>query len=253
MESTSNQLIAEVLFGERTLPVSGHRTLSTLECKLAARLVFCPKCKVEYRPGFARCSDCEVDLVHVLPEENLSSDETLTSLWECADQTECLGVCEDLRSADISYHVDEVPCEKTAEMGVKWCYRVLVSPDDFDRAKELLGIEAPQNTIPTSEAEDEEVVDPTVELPDAGTPLTDDSKRRDTYLGPWYREDATVEVWSQDGDDLSVGIARALDANYIHCRCDSDESGAKKIFVRPEDESFTREIVREIIEGTPLE
>jgi hypothetical protein len=215
--------------------------------------MFCPKCKLEYRPGFIRCSDCEVDLVDVLPEEDLSSGEALTMLWECADQTECVGVCQDLRSADIPYHVDEIPYEKTAKMGVKWHYRILISPNNFERAKELLGIDAPKNTIPSSDADDEEVVDPTVELADAGMPLTVDPNRRDTYLDPWYPEDATVEVWSQDADDLSSGIERSLDANYIHSRCDSDEYGAKKIFVRPEDESFAREIVREIIEGTPLE
>ena len=224
------------------------------ECStLAAPLMFCPKCKVEYRPGFTRCSDCEVDLVDVLPEEDLSSDEALTTLWECADQTECVGVCRDLRSADIPYHVDEIPCEKTAKMGVKWHYRILISRSDFDRAKELLSIDAPQNTIPSSDAEDEEIVDPTVELADAGLPLTVEPKRRDRYLDPWYPEDATVEVWFQEAEDLSSGIERSLDANYIHSRCDSDESGGKKIFVQPEDESFAREIVREIVEGTPLE
>jgi hypothetical protein len=30
---------------------------------------FCPKCRCEYRPGFTKCSDCEVDLVDVLPPE----------------------------------------------------------------------------------------------------------------------------------------------------------------------------------------
>lgn len=215
--------------------------------------MFCPKCKVEYRPGFTRCSDCEVDLVDVLPEEDLSSDEALTMLWECDDQTECVGVCRDLRSADIRYHVDEIPYEKTAKMGVNWRYRILISRNDLDRAKELLNIDAPQNTIPSSDAEDEEIVDPTVELADAGLPLTVEPERRDRYLDPWYPEDATVEVWSQEAEDLSSGIERSLDANYIHSRCDSDESGGKKIFVQPEDESFAREIVREIVEHTPLE
>jgi hypothetical protein len=214
--------------------------------------MFCPKCRVEYRPGFTRCSDCEADLVGVLPEEALSSDEALTLLWECGNQAECVCVCEDLRSANIRYHVDEIPYEKTARMGVEWHYRILIPANDLDRAKELLSIDAPQNTIPSSDADEEEVVDPTVELPDAGVPLTAETKRRDTYLDPWYPEDATVEVWSQDGDDLSLGIELSLDANRIHCRCDSDEPGAKKIYVRPEDESFAREIVREIIEGTPL-
>ncbi len=32
---------------------------------------FCPKCHCEYREGFARCSDCNVELVGSLPEETL--------------------------------------------------------------------------------------------------------------------------------------------------------------------------------------
>ena len=29
--------------------------------------MFCPECRTEYRPGFTRCADCDVDLVHELP------------------------------------------------------------------------------------------------------------------------------------------------------------------------------------------
>lgn len=32
--------------------------------------MYCPRCRVEYRPGFARCSDCEVDLVEELAPLN---------------------------------------------------------------------------------------------------------------------------------------------------------------------------------------
>ena len=28
--------------------------------------MYCPECRAEYRPGFTRCSDCDVDLVHEL-------------------------------------------------------------------------------------------------------------------------------------------------------------------------------------------
>ena len=31
--------------------------------------MFCPKCKAEYREGFSRCADCEIDLVPELPLE----------------------------------------------------------------------------------------------------------------------------------------------------------------------------------------
>jgi hypothetical protein len=29
--------------------------------------MLCPKCRAEYRPGFTRCSDCDVELVEELP------------------------------------------------------------------------------------------------------------------------------------------------------------------------------------------
>lgn len=213
--------------------------------------MYCPECRAEYRADFTHCSDCDVDLVEELPEMESSSDEALTLLWECADQAECVGVCRDLKNADIPYKVDQIPYERTARMQVEWHHRILIPPKDLDRAEDLLGVDAPQHTIPSSDDDDEEVFDPTVELPDTGVSSIRDPKRRDTYLDSWYPEDATAEVWSQDVDDLSFAIEHALDENRIRCRCDCDEPDAKKIFVRPEDESFAHEIVREIIEGTP--
>jgi len=32
--------------------------------------MFCPDCGAEYRSGFARCSDCHVELVEILPPAN---------------------------------------------------------------------------------------------------------------------------------------------------------------------------------------
>ena len=32
--------------------------------------MFCPECRAEYRPGFTRCSDCDVELVHEIPEQD---------------------------------------------------------------------------------------------------------------------------------------------------------------------------------------
>ena len=31
--------------------------------------MFCPRCKAEYRRGFTRCSDCDVELVDQLPPD----------------------------------------------------------------------------------------------------------------------------------------------------------------------------------------
>ena len=35
--------------------------------------MFCPQCHAEYRPGFSRCNDCEVDLVDELPAESAAA------------------------------------------------------------------------------------------------------------------------------------------------------------------------------------
>ena len=32
--------------------------------------MFCPNCKAEYTKGITRCSDCDVDLINLLPEPN---------------------------------------------------------------------------------------------------------------------------------------------------------------------------------------
>lgn len=34
------------------------------------QVMFCPECRAEYRPGFTRCSDCDADLVHEIPEQD---------------------------------------------------------------------------------------------------------------------------------------------------------------------------------------
>jgi hypothetical protein len=37
--------------------------------RASVRAMFCPECKAEYRPGFVRCKDCDVELVDFLPSE----------------------------------------------------------------------------------------------------------------------------------------------------------------------------------------
>ena len=50
--------------------------------------MFCPNCRVEYREGFERCSDCRVALVEELPEEVEPAphpDLRLVTVWETYD------------------------------------------------------------------------------------------------------------------------------------------------------------------------
>jgi hypothetical protein len=43
--------------------------------------MFCPECRAEYRPGFIRCADCDVDLVQELPVELSGTGKTLQRSW----------------------------------------------------------------------------------------------------------------------------------------------------------------------------
>ena len=42
--------------------------------------MFCPKCKAEYREGFSRCADCDIDLVPELSPEPETSPGPKTSV-----------------------------------------------------------------------------------------------------------------------------------------------------------------------------
>jgi uncharacterized Zn ribbon protein len=50
--------------------------------------MICPKCRNEYRPGFTRCSDCNVDLVDQVEEiadESNTAEDDLVSVLETQD------------------------------------------------------------------------------------------------------------------------------------------------------------------------
>ena len=44
--------------------------------------MICPNCGSEYREGFARCSDCDVDLIEPQPEAPAESDVPLVKVFE---------------------------------------------------------------------------------------------------------------------------------------------------------------------------
>src|ERR1700756_3286292 len=79
--------------------------------------MFCPQCKAEYRSGFNRCSDCNVDLVDHVPESVPQSDHDavmnagvmegspLRSVLSTEDRAECVYVCEQFKAAKVPFKV----------------------------------------------------------------------------------------------------------------------------------------------------
>lgn len=67
--------------------------------------MFCPVCHAEYREGFFRCNDCDVDLVHALPvEEQPSAGEVhFVRLWQGADPVLYSALIAALRETDVPF------------------------------------------------------------------------------------------------------------------------------------------------------
>jgi hypothetical protein len=216
--------------------------------------MFCPECKAEYRDGFTRCADCDVELVANLPEvKHKSGDRTneqgelsnLQEVWTGNDQEGCVATCLTLKEAGIPY---EVAQRKTQFLkGDEANFKIAVPASFYKQAKELAG----RGTFDFSDDPEDQAI---MELPDDGiVAATEAATDEERYSTEWYPEDATVEVTSPSNRERRWMIVDSLRENFIRCRESSSSDGLKQIFVLPEDELRAREIVREIEEGSPPE
>jgi hypothetical protein len=208
----------------------------------SAALMFCPRCKAEYRQGFTRCADCDVELVDQLPAA--PAPEPHESVWTGEDREGCVFACRTLKAADIPFTVSQRRNQLWGS-GVEEHYEIVVPAQFSGQAKAELakGVWGFQ---------DEEEQQRIIGFPeDDGGPVVEGPRD----FKPWFPEDATVEIYSestQDDEDQKAWMVEAgLRESLIHSRTEDMKDGLRKVFVMPEDETQAREIVREIIEGRP--
>jgi hypothetical protein len=209
--------------------------------------MFCPQCKAEYRQGFSRCADCDVDLVASLPtgEETATNDKragTLVPLWEGDDLALHTSLLEELEAAGIRYHDramsiypgvrrwDIFPVQPMTRFG----YQVAVLSADLPSAEKILQrllTEKPRDMdLPVNE---EKQVETTERVADPG-------------------EETICEIWRGLDERLAGFLQDALRESEILIRVEADGADTR-IYVRASDEKRAREIVREIVEGAPPE
>jgi len=213
--------------------------------------MFCPQCKAEYRSGFARCVDCDVELVYELPAAALAvvepvepghpEDDPFCSFWKGDDPRVHAELCE-------LFAEQGIPCKSIRRQdhlfnwNTKSAFEIGVPLSKFDQAEAVI-----KEAYGGDEEPSPEEVARTMELPEIAEP-------REAHpawdLGEWYPEDATLEVWA--GGQLEMGelLAASLGENQIHSRV-AQAMGACRLFVMPVDETRAREIVREVVEGVP--
>jgi hypothetical protein len=241
--------------------------------------MFCPNCRVEYRPGFTKCSDCGADLVEHLAGENLDPSRDVATdaegrelLWSGLAPRLQSAICAALDSAHIKYAMTTREFGLLPTMGQSATFiwvdhhdrpaarsvlDEILSGDEYrDQVEEESTAEGSMNpfrfkrqTTTAARDDDDEAAGSEEELSesaDTEEPLPED------FAEEPQPEEATAEVWSGDDAETADFIKTALAGVGVGCVV-SERDGKSSVFVIPEAEKRAREVVREIIDQTPQE
>src|SRR5713101_2557934 len=183
--------------------------------------MFCPECKAEYRPGFTRCADCDVDLVDQLP--TAPSPEPYESVWNGEDREGCVFACRTLKAVGIPFTVNQRR-NGVVGRGLEEHYEIVVPVQFSGQAKAELA-------KGDWGFQDEEEQQKIIGFPeDDGRTVVEGPRD----FKPWFPEDATVEIYSEstrENEDQKAWIIEAgLRENLIHSRTEDLEEGSRKVF-----------------------
>lgn len=231
-------------------------------------MLYCPQCGAEYREGYSSCSDCHVLLVRERPvkAEELAAQpgdpnrDPFCAFWQGTDARvlgELIAVLAEagipyktLRREDRLFNRMDQP---KLQLGVpaslyEKAEQVVVAAFSAQPLLRDMDGFLPESMGKRFDFDEDE---PAMELKDS--PITGDavSPRSSALSEDWFPEDANVEVWRGNSND-SWMLEMSLKENEIHFRSET-ENEVRQLFVVPEDETRTREIIREILEGTPPE
>lgn len=100
---------------------------------------FCPKCGAEYRRGYERCAECDVDLVDKLEPEKEHEDSDYVTLGEWSDPLDMREVCELLEDAEVPCIVQGADAKQMVGIHSGGGGVVLVPADRLEEARDVIG------------------------------------------------------------------------------------------------------------------
>ncbi len=251
--------------------------------------MFCPVCKAEYRQGFRRCADCDVELVYELPATALVAPEPpaapgdpdedpFCAFWSGDDPRIHAELCELLdkegiphktvRREDHLFRISRyaafqigIPFSQfeKAEAVVKEAYGSDAEPGDAELTPyEKQRVGSPRTIAPWLPASRgfawsgrEKASGTSQAGPDAGRPHGGDFPEQSRE--GWDPKDWYPEdasVEIWEGEQAEMGeLLRASLGENRIHARVAEARGKLRLFVLPEDETRAREIVREVIEG----
>lgn len=219
--------------------------------------MFCPVCKSEYRFGFTECSDCGVPLVERLDDASSPPNEPVNpdlaeQLWTGADSNDCDLICNALDEAKIPYRKFSREAEPLPGLSLP-TFTILIHTrnreaghavlEDLQRQFESAQTLSQQTAAarPSSSA---------LDLEDDAGEASDSA--RDFVPEDFNPEDATAEVWSGADPAMAEALQASLRENGIGCAIAQDAE-TTRVAVVPANEPRAREIVREVVDGTPMQ
>jgi hypothetical protein len=213
--------------------------------------MFCPVCKAEYRQGFRRCADCDVELVYELPAAAIvpiepvdpgdPEEDPFCSFWKGDDPRVHAELCELLGEQAIPHKTIRRQ-DHLFNWNTKSAFEIGVPFSQFDKAEAVVKEAYGGENEPASEP--------------AGVPLELPEFIEPRELRPvwdpehWYPEEATLEIWAGDQPEMGELLSASLGENQIHASV-TNTAGVQRLFVLPADETRAREIVREVVDGVP--
>jgi hypothetical protein len=249
--------------------------------------MYCPVCKAEYRPGFTHCSDCDVDLVTQLPAEvptnaprqsAIDAQDAPTDehgnllLWSGIDPRVYDAICNALDASHIA-HTDTDREFGLPSLGQK-VMLIWVSPRDWttaspirDEALKEPGVTERDDVRLQAEAArldpfwiGRRVYNVLEGRENPSVPVETDSRLEDDETSEepapddisagFNPGDATKEIWSGADGDMAETVRVCLRENGIGCVVE-ERDGAQAVLVTPESETRAKEIVDQIVRGTP--
>jgi hypothetical protein len=212
-------------------------------CRLRGEMI-CPQCQAEYREGFTRCADCDLELVragagtivapageHARPGE--SEEDPFCSFWKGEDARLHAELCQVLDDAGIP-HKSVYQRDHLFNLRNYSAFQVGVPFSLFEKA---------ENAVKQAFCPDEYEAMGLLENGGSREKQADEEQDGDP-------EDATVKVWEGNQGALLQFITAALAENQIFSRAQKISDGAE-LYVMEMDEIRAREIVREVAEAEP--
>ena len=219
--------------------------------------MFCPNCRAEYRPGFTRCSDCDVPLVEHLDETDVHSNnpelsDTPELLWTGTNAQMRAAIVDALESAGTAYH------ERRDQVGVlrNWSqevYAIFTHTRDHHAASAALQeVTGRRESAPAHADDDPDNSDTSLQAqPSAAADDEDDLSDvpLDYVPDDFDPDEATAEVWSGRDATTTQNLVTCLSNIGIGSATD-ELAGQLRIRVTPSSQKRAQQMIRQIMEAS---